>query len=123
MSDNNKFDPLDPTGMFKVMRDKGMEAWSKSMTEMVGSDAYSEATGQMLDQWLKASGPFREITQKLLAQSLANMNLPSREDVTRLAERLTNMEMKLDDLDAKLDECLAALRAPGGRGKTRAAAS
>ncbi|MBX3427162.1 MAG: hypothetical protein KF688_15905 [Pirellulales bacterium] len=110
MSDKTTFDPLDPTGVFKTIRDKGMEAWAKTMTELVGSDAYSEASGQMLDAWLKTSGPFREITQKLIAQSMANLNLPSREDVTRLAERLTNVEMRLDDLDAKLDECLSLLR-------------
>ena len=110
MSEKSTFDPLDPTGMFKTMRDKGMEAWAKTMTDLVGSDAYSEASGQMLDAWLKTSGPFREITQKAIAQSMANLNLPSRDDVTRLAERLTNLEMRLDDLDAKVDEVLALLK-------------
>ena len=110
MSDKSTFDPLDPTGLFKTMRDKGMDAWAKTMTDLVGSDAYSEASGQMLDAWLKTSAPFREITQKLISESLANMNMPSREDVTRLAERLTNVEMRIDDMDAKLDECLTLLR-------------
>ena len=36
-----------------------------------------------------------------MTQTLANLNLPSRDDVTRLAERLTNIEMRLDDLDAQ----------------------
>ena len=36
--------------------------------------------------------------------------MPSRDDVTRLAERLTNVEMRLDDLDAKLDDILRAVR-------------
>ncbi|MCA9235789.1 MAG: hypothetical protein KDA44_09980 [Planctomycetales bacterium] len=110
MSDKATFDPFDPTGMMKSMRDKGMEAWAKAMTEMVGTDAYSEATGQMLDTWLKTSAPFRDMTQKLISQTLAEVNLPSREDVTRLAERFTNLEMRLDDLDAKFDECLKLLR-------------
>ncbi|MAT72432.1 MAG: hypothetical protein CMJ58_23250 [Planctomycetaceae bacterium] len=117
MSEKTTFDPFDPTGMIKTMRDKGMEAWAKAMTEAVNTDAYSEATGQMLDTWLKTSGPFREMMQKLVAQSMAEANLPSREDITRLAERFTNLEMRLDDLDAKFDECLTLLRAGGSSKK------
>jgi hypothetical protein len=37
--------------------------------------------------------------------------MPTRADVTGLAERLTNIEMRLDDLDAKID-ALAPARAP-----------
>ena len=39
-----------------------------------------------------------------LSQLVTNLQMPCRADVIRLAERLTNIEMKLDDLDAKLDE-------------------
>ena len=41
-----------------------------------------------------------------MAQTMANLNLPTRDDVTRVAERLTNIEMRLDDLEAKIDENL-----------------
>ena len=36
-----------------------------------------------------------------MEQSLTNLNLPSRDEVARVAERMTNIEMRLDDLDAK----------------------
>jgi hypothetical protein len=39
-----------------------------------------------------------------MAQSLRQLNMPTREDFVGLAERLTHIEMRLDDLDAKLDE-------------------
>ena len=39
-----------------------------------------------------------------MSQTLANLNMASRDDITRLAERLTNIEVRLDDLDAKLDK-------------------
>lgn len=60
----------------------------------------------MLDAWLTASGPFQKILEDSMAKTLAQLNLPSRDEVTRIAERLTNIEMRLDDLDAKLDEVL-----------------
>ena len=108
MSQNNDaFNPFDPTAMFREMRDKGMDAWAKMMVEMVNSDGYAKAQGEMLDAWLSSSTPFRKATESALTQTLASLNLPSRDEITRLAERLTNIEMKLDDMDAKLDKLCA----------------
>ena len=51
---------------------------------------------------LTSSGPFRKTIETGMAQTLAELNLPTRDDITRIAERLTNIEMRLDDLDANL---------------------
>lgn len=99
---NGEFNPFDPTGMLKGMRDANMEAWSKIMVDVVNSEAYAESTGAMLDAWLTSSGPFRKTIESGMAQTLAELNLPTRDDITRIAERLTNIEMRLDDLDANL---------------------
>lgn len=111
MSDNSEpVNIFDPTGMFKQMRDSSMDAWSKMMIELVNSDAYAKANGEMLDAWLSSSAPFRAAMENAMTQVLANLNLPSRDDLTRLAERMTNIEMRLDDLDARLEETLSASR-------------
>ena len=47
------FNPFDPTGMFKVVRDTYMESWSKMMIQLVNTEAYAQSTGAMLDAWLK----------------------------------------------------------------------
>lgn len=99
-SDNN---PFDPTGMWKNMRDASMDAWSKMMVQLVNSDAYSQATATMLDSWLAASAPFRKVVEQSMTQVLTQFNMPTRSDVTTLAERLTNIEMRLDDMEAKYD--------------------
>jgi hypothetical protein len=101
---NGPTDFFDPTGMLKKMRDSGLDQWSKVMTEVVHSDVYGQATAKMLDTWLSSSGPFRKALETAMAQSLANLSMPSRDDVTRLAEQLTNIEMRLDDMEAKLDQ-------------------
>jgi hypothetical protein len=101
---NNDFNPFDPAGMLKGMRDSNLEAWAKMMAELVNTDAYAESTGAMLDAWLATSGPFRKAMEESMTQTLTQLNFPTRDDVTRIAERLTNIEMRLDDLDAKLDE-------------------
>jgi hypothetical protein len=96
--------PFDPTGMFKNMRDAGMDAWSKMMIQMVNSEAYAQATGAMLDAWLTGSAPLRKAVESTMTQVLTQLNMPTRTDVTGLGERLTHIEMRLDDLEAKLDE-------------------
>jgi hypothetical protein len=49
-----------------------------------------------------------------MTQVLTNANMPTRADVTGLAERLTNIEVRLDDLEAKLDAGRRAKRSTGG---------
>jgi hypothetical protein len=116
---NDTFNPFDPAGVFKSMRDANMDAWSKMMIQFVNTDACAQATGTMLDAWLSTSGPFRKALEAAMTQVLTNLNMPNRADVTRLAERLTNIEMRLDDLEAKLDESLRAGRKPANaKGKS-----
>lgn len=104
MSQKEEANPFDPTGMFKNMRDAGMDAWSKMMIQTVNSEAYSKATGAMLDTWLSSSAPFRKAIESTMTQVLTQLNMPTRADVINLGERLTNIEMRLDDLEAKIDE-------------------
>jgi hypothetical protein len=118
--DNVNFNPFDPSGLLKQMRDANLDAWSKTMIELVHSDAYARATGALLDGWLSTSAPFRKALESAVTQALANLSLPSRGDVTALAERLTNIEMRLDDMDAKLDECLRAAAKPRAGSRARA---
>ena len=118
---NETFNPFDPAGLLKGMRDSGMEAWSKTMIQLVNTEAFAQGTGTMLDAWLTTSVPFRKALEAAMTRVLAGLNLPSRADVTGLAERLTNIEVRLDDLDARLDEMQRAARK--GRGGTKAAGS
>jgi hypothetical protein len=103
---DQRTDFFDPTGMLKSMRDAGLESWSKAMSGLVHGEAFAEANGAMLDALLASSAPFRKSLETVMAHALANLSLPSRDEVTRLAERLTHVEMKLDDMDSKLDQLL-----------------
>jgi hypothetical protein len=105
MSDKPEaFNPFDPTGMFKSMRDANMDAWSKMMIDLVNTESYARATGGMMDAWLTTSAPFHKALEKAMTQVVENLQMPSRGDIFRLAERLTNIEIRLDDLEAALAE-------------------
>src|SRR6476661_6698361 len=99
----NSSKPYDPMEPFRGMRDAYLEAMAKTMTEAVNSDAYAQASGAMLDNTLSMSAPFRESLEKTMLQVLQQLSLPSRQDIMGLAERFTNLEMRLDDMDASLD--------------------
>lgn len=93
-------DPFEP---FRSMRDTYLDAMAKAMVEAVNTDAYAQATGSLLESYLTAAAPFREALDKSMAQALQQLSLPSRQDFSSLAERFSNVEMRLDDMDAKLD--------------------
>jgi polyhydroxyalkanoic acid synthase PhaR subunit len=98
--DAKRFDPMEP---WRGMRDVYMDAWGKTMVDIVNSEAYAQASGAMLDSYLTISAPFRDAIEKAMLKTLEQLAMPSRADVVSIAERMTNIEMRLDDLDAKLD--------------------
>jgi len=104
-------DPADP---FREMRDGYLDAWSKTMVDTVNSDAYAKASGMMLNSYLSTSSPFREAVEKVMLQALQQFSMPSRADLISLAERAVNIELRLDDMDAKLDRIEKLLTKPAG---------
>jgi hypothetical protein len=80
--------------------------------ETVNTDAYARTTGTVLDTYLSASSPFRESVEKAMLHVLEQLSMPSRADFVSLADRVTNIEMHLDDMDAKLDRIEKLLTTP-----------
>ena len=107
---NSQEKPFDPMEPWRGVRDAYLDACSKTMVEIVNSEAYAQASGAMLDTSLTASAPFRESLEKSMLKTLEQLAMPSRADITSIAERMTNIEMRLDDFDAKLDLVLALIR-------------
>ena len=89
----------------------GAEAWSKAMSDVVNSESFARAMGEYVESALEASMLLRRQAEAAMEMYLKQMNLSSRQDVIGLAERLTRLEMRLDDLDAKTDEVLDRLKA------------
>lgn len=102
--------PVDPFEALRGMRDAYLDSMSKVMVSAVNSEEYAQATGALLDGYLTLTAPAREALDKAMLQALEQFSLPSRQQVAVLAERLTNIEMRCDDMDAKLDQILEQLR-------------
>jgi hypothetical protein len=109
----------DPMAAFRELRDGYLDAWAKASVDVVNTEAYAKATGATLETYLSASAPFREALEKSMVQALQQLSMPSRADVLSLAERLVNVEMKLDDMDAKLDQIEKASRPKASAARAR----
>jgi hypothetical protein len=95
---------LDPFGFWKTYRDTSLEGWSKLMIDMVNTQEYARFTGQILDQYMTVAQPVQDAVQKSMVMLLPYFNLPSRDEVISVAERLVNIETRLDDLDAQTSD-------------------
>jgi hypothetical protein len=104
----------DPFESFRDVRDAYLEGMSKVMINAVNTEQYAQATGAMLNGCLTFLAPFREALDKAMVMALEQFSMPSQQQLASLAERFTNLEMRLDDLDAKLDRLieLSASRSP-----------
>lgn len=120
MADTNASEKktYDPFESFRGVRDAYLDSLSRAMIDVVNTEGYAQATGAMLDCYLTASAPFRKALEKSMLQTMQQLSLPSRQEVASLAERFTNVEMRLDDMDAKLDKIarvLAAMHQPAAK--------
>ena len=73
---------FDPTGLWRNMRDTGMSTWSSMIS----------------------AAPFQQTLEATMAQVLTQFNMPTRTDVTSLAERLAQLETRLDRIESKIDK-------------------
>ena len=48
---------------------------------------------------------------ELMEQSMQQLSMPTRKEILSIAERMTNIEMRLDDMESKVDEVLDLLKA------------
>jgi hypothetical protein len=102
MSETNK--GLDVKKVLRDVRDAGMDAWAKTMLRLTYSHEYQRLQGFISKPTLLAIALFRKTTESAMSGVLAQLHMPSREDVLTLSQRLTHIEMVLDDLGAGMDQ-------------------
>jgi len=100
----------DPFAQMVQFYDDWTKTWAGAASEMVSSKGFADSVAQQLESTLSMTQLMRRQMSEIMEQSLQQMSLPSRKQVVSLAERLTNLEMRLDDMEAKLDEALELLR-------------
>jgi len=92
MSDETRGD--DPMQMMRDAYAQGIERWSKAMEEIVGSDDFAAASGQLLALYAQQQQSVRAAS-RVAAES---MQMPTTEDLAEVAQLVINVERKLDEV-------------------------
>jgi polyhydroxyalkanoate synthesis regulator phasin len=111
MSEKDEKQEDDPFSQMVQFYDDWTKTWSGAASEMVSNKNFADSMAQQLESSLSATQLMRRQMGELMEQSLQQMSLPTRKDMVSLAGRVTNIEMRLDDMEAKLDEVLDLLKA------------
>lgn len=101
----------DPFAQMVQFYDDWTKTWAGAASEMASSKRFADSMAQQLESTLSTTQLMRRQMSEIMEQSLQQMNMPTRTQVLGIADRLTNVEMRLDDMEAKLDEVLDLLRA------------
>lgn len=103
---NQKKQEIEPFAQMIQFYDAMSKTWSKAMSDAVASESFAKSMGEQMEASLDALSLMRQQTGAIVEKYLEQMSLPTRKDIISMGERLTKVEMALDDLDAKLDEVL-----------------
>jgi uncharacterized protein Yka (UPF0111/DUF47 family) len=100
-----------PFGRMVQFYDDWTKTWAGAASEMVSSKSFADSMAQQLDSTLSMTQLVRRQMSEIMEQSLQQMSLPTRKQVLSIAERMTNIEIRLDDMEARLDKVLDLLEA------------
>ena len=101
----------DPFSQMLQFYDDWTKTWSGAASEMASSRNFADSMAQQLEASLSATQLLRRQMGELMEQSMQQMSLPTRRQILSIAERMTNIEMRLDDMEAKMDQVLDLLKA------------
>jgi hypothetical protein len=95
---------LDPMKAWRDWFVKNERDWSESLTNIIKSEAVSSALGEELKAQLYQQQAF----SKSMAEPMARMNLPTRDDLMALGERLGQLEDAVARVEALLVQSKAS---------------
>ncbi len=98
----------DPFELWRQIYEANERAWNAALERAMSTPSFAEAQGKMLETILSAQKAARDN----MRQYLEALNVPTREDISRLGELIVGLEEKVDQLDDRLSAIEASLRRP-----------
>jgi polyhydroxyalkanoic acid synthase PhaR subunit len=106
----------DPFEFWRQIYEANERAWNASLERAMGTPAFAEAQGKLLETILSA----QKTTRDSMRTYLEAINVPTREDIARLGEMIAALEEKIDQLDDRLEARLERFEAALERADARA---
>ncbi len=103
------FDKTSPAAAVRGIADRLLVTAGDTIDEIVASEEFSEVLARGMALAVTTTASVRGVTHAVGDVASAWLNVPTREQVIELSRRLTNLEMLLDDVDAKTSELVERL--------------
>ena len=98
---------IDLEAMTRQWQEMMMDGWSKATKQVVGSDSFAAASSSYMDWALSWQKQMRNNT----GQFLDSLEFPKRSDVARISKQVTAVEMRIADLEDRLDKMTGLMSA------------
>lgn len=77
------------------MYEKTESTWRSSIQNTLGTEQFAQSLGQIQNQYVQ----YQELIKTLTESYLKEANIPSREEVAKVASLIINVDTKVDDLE------------------------
>ncbi|WP_397538072.1 polyhydroxyalkanoate biosynthesis repressor PhaR [Rummeliibacillus pycnus] len=91
---------LDPFKIWKDMYEKTESTWRGAIQDTLGTEQFAQGLGQIQNQYVQYQEMVNTITESYLKQ----VNIPSREEIAKVASLIINVDTKIDDMEDLIDE-------------------
>lgn len=88
---------------WKKFLDDWLAAWTDALEQVMGTEAFAQALGKTLDQFLSVQGQAKQGVDRTTKATIDALGLPSKDQVVGLARHLMDLEDRLEALDEKID--------------------
>ena len=97
--------PIDPEvlAQWKRFLDDWIAAWSRALEQAMGTEAFAEALGKTLDQFLTVQGKARQAVERSGKAAIDAVGLPSREQVVGLSRQMMELDDRLEAIEDRLE--------------------
>ncbi len=95
----NQSNTIDPFEIWKKVYDQTESYWNKVLDENLATEDFSKGLGKILDMNLQYKKLVNDSTNAYLEQ----MNMPSKDDLAKLASLIVNVETKVEQIEEDVE--------------------
>lgn len=107
----SKETPPDPAETFRELVTKWERGFDSLANQVMGTEGYSRSMNQLQDLQLSMQSIYKDF----MTQNLTNANMPTRDDMVRVAESVADLDRRLARIESLL-EAMVPSNAPVGAG-------
>ncbi|MGE3076870.1 MAG: poly(R)-hydroxyalkanoic acid synthase subunit PhaE [Dehalococcoidia bacterium] len=106
----------DPFAMFQEWVSNSERQWNSFLNNAMATDEFSQTMGRMMDVYLNMQKNLNEV----MGRYLQLINVPTRNDILAIGERLSQIEDRLDQIESGIATAVRAQAAANGAATTSA---